>query len=93
MLAADSSQACALGAAVSAAVLAGAHRSFPAAQRAMTRLKKRSFRPVASNRRTYDRLYAQYRALHDGFGGVRRSSDFSRTMKELLAIRSESLGI
>jgi L-ribulokinase len=93
MLAAASSQACALGAAVSAAVLAGAHRSFPAAQRAMTRLKRRSFRPVAANRRTYNRLYAQYRALHDGFGGVRRRSDFSGTMKELLAIRSESLGI
>jgi len=93
MLAAGSSQACALGAAVSAAVLAGAHPGFPAAQRAMTRLKKRSFRPVASSRRTYNRLYAQYRALHDGFGGVRRGSDFSRTMKELLSIRSESPGI
>jgi L-ribulokinase len=93
MHAAASSQACALGAAVSAAVLAGAYRDFPSAQRAMTRLKKKSFRPIAANRRTYDRLYAQYRALHDGFGGVRRDSDFSRTMKELLAIRSESLGI
>ncbi len=93
MHAAASSQACALGAAVSAAVLAGAHRDFPAAQRAMTRLKKKSFKPISANRRTYERLYAQYRTLHDGFGGVRRDSDFSRTMKELLAIRSETLGI
>jgi L-ribulokinase len=93
MLLAGSSQACALGGAVAAAVLAGAHRDFPAAQRAMTKLKKRSFRPIAANRRIYDRLYNQYRALHDGFGGVRKNSDFSRTMKELLAIRSESLGI
>jgi L-ribulokinase len=93
MLVAGSSQACALGAAVSAAVLAGAHRGFPAAQRAMTRLKRRTYRPDPAARRTYNRLYAQYRALHDGFGGVRKSQDFSRVMKELLAIRAETLGI
>ena len=38
---AGSSQACALGAAVSAAVLAGAHPDFPTAQAKMTSLKKR----------------------------------------------------
>jgi L-ribulokinase len=91
MLVAGSSQACALGAAVSAAVLAGAHGSFPAAQRAMTRLKKVGFRPDARSRKVYNRLYAQYRTLHDGFGGVRRNTDLTRVMKELLAIRTESL--
>jgi L-ribulokinase len=90
---AGSSQACALGAAVSAAVLAGAHRDFPAAQRAMTRLKKGSYKPDPARRRVYNRLYAEYRTLHDGFGGVRKSSDFSRTMKELLALKAEALGI
>jgi L-ribulokinase len=91
MLVAGSSQACALGSAVSAAVLAGAHADFPAAQRAMTRLKRIRYTPVAASRRTYNRLYAQYRILHDGFGGVRRSTDLSKVMKELLDIRSESL--
>ena len=67
---AGSSQACALGAAVSAAVLAGAHRDFPPAQRAMTRLGEVRYRPDPASRRIYDRLYAQYRALHDGFGGL-----------------------
>jgi L-ribulokinase len=85
---AGSSQACALGAAISAAVLAGVHRDFPTAQGAMTRLRKRSFKPDARRRKVYDRLYAQYRLLHDGFGGVRRDTDFSQVMKELLAIQA-----
>jgi L-ribulokinase len=82
-----SSQACALGAAVSAAVLAGAHRDFPAAQRAMTRVRPGAYRPIAANKRAYDRIYRLYRAVHDAFGGVERSADLSRVMKELLAIK------
>jgi len=92
MQVAGSKQACALGAAISAAVLAGAHRDFPAAQKAMTRLKEVVYRPDPGRRRTYNRLYAQYRALHDGFGGVRRRSDFSQVMKELLAIQADARG-
>jgi L-ribulokinase len=89
MRVAGSSQACALGAAVSAAVLAGAHSDFPAAQRAMTSLKKVKYRPSASGRRVYDRLYRLYRSVHDAFGGLDRSADLSRVMKELLAIKEE----
>ena len=89
---AGSNQACALGAAISAAVLAGAHRDFPAAQRAMTRLGRSAYRPDPRRRRTYNRLYAQYRTLHDGFGGVRRRADLSRVMKELLTIQAGARG-
>jgi L-ribulokinase len=85
---AGSNQACALGAAIGAAVLAGAHRDFPAAEKAMTRLKKEAYRPDPRRRRVYNRLYAQYRVLHDGFGGVRRRADLSGVMKELLAIQA-----
>jgi L-ribulokinase len=84
---AGSPQACALGAAVSAAVLAGAHKDFPAAQRKMTRLKKTVYRPRAAARKTYDRLYALYRKLHDAFGGREKSADLSAIMKDLLAIK------
>jgi L-ribulokinase len=87
-----SNQACALGSAISAAVLAGAHRDFPAAQRAMTSLRRVSYRPDPRRRRAYNRIYRQYCTLHDGFGGVRRNTDLSGVMKELLAIRAESLG-
>jgi L-ribulokinase len=83
-----SNQACALGSAISASVIAGAHRDFPSAQRAMVRLGKASYRPHPGRRRTYDRLYRQYRLLHDGFGGVSKGADYSRAMKELLDLRA-----
>jgi len=88
MLVAGSSQACALGSAVTAAVLAGAHRDFPAAQRAMTTLKRVAYRPDARRRKVYNRLYRLYRVLHDGFGGRQPSTDLSRVMKDLLALKA-----
>ena len=90
MLVAGSSQACALGSAVSAAVLAGVFKDFPAAQKAMTSLKDIEYKPRAAVRKTYDRLFALYQNLHDAFGGVNRQADLSGVMKELLAIKSHS---
>ena len=87
-----SNQACALGSAISAAVLAGAHRDFPAAQRAMTHLRKTSYKPNPRRRRAYNRLYELYRSLHDGFGGVRKDVDLSRVMKELLEMKAQVRG-
>ena len=87
MQVAGSSQACALGSAVSAAVLAGAHPDFPAAQEAMTSIKPRQYRPRAANRATYDRLYQLYRRVHDAFGGVNRAADLGPVMKELLKLK------
>jgi len=85
-----SSQACALGSAISAAVLAGAHQDFPTAQKKMTSVKPKSYRPITANRKIYDRLYALYRTTHDAFGGVNKSSDLSRVMKELLALKEST---
>jgi len=87
MLVAGSSQACALGSAISAAVLAGIHRDFPTAQKKMTSLKKAAYRPRAAQRKVYDQLYTLYRKLYDSFGGLNRSADLSGLMKELLAIK------
>lgn len=84
-----SSQACALGAAISAAVVAGMHKDFPSAQKAMTSVKPRAYRPHARNRKVYDRLYALYRKLHDAFGGLDRAADLSGVMKELLELKRE----
>ncbi|MES2697850.1 MAG: ribulokinase [Verrucomicrobiota bacterium] len=82
-----SSQACALGAAVGAAVIAGAHKSFPAAQKAMTRVRPKSYRPIAANRKVYDQLYTQYRQVHDALGGVNKAADLSEVMKVLLELK------
>ena len=90
MQVAGSSQACALGSAVSAAVLAGAHPDFPAAQEAMTSIKPKQYRPQAANRATYERLYQLYRRVHDAFGGVNRAADLGPVMKELLEIKHAS---
>lgn len=85
-----STQACALGAAVAASVVAGAHRNFAAAQRAMTSRQPRVYRPQAAARRVYDDLYGLYRRLHDAFGGPDRRADLSRVMKDLLEIKNRS---
>jgi Ribulose kinase len=90
MLVAGSSQACALGSAVSAAVLAGAHKDFPTAQKKMTSLKKVAYKPIAANRKIYDRLYALYRQLHDSFGGRNKSADLGNVMKDLLTIKEST---
>jgi L-ribulokinase len=87
MLVAGSSQACALGGAIAAAVLAGAHPDFESAERAMTRVKPDRYDPNATNRAVYDRLYALYRELYDSFGGLTKSADLSRVMKDLIDIK------
>jgi L-ribulokinase len=84
---AGSSQTCALGSAIAAAVLAGAHPDFASAEAAMTSLRAESYQPVAENRAVYDELYALYRELHDSFGGLTRSADLSQVMKRLLDIK------
>ena len=90
MQVAGSSQACALGSAVAAAVLAGAHRDFPTAQAAMTSIKPKQYRPNPASRKTYEQLYQLYRRVHDAFGGVTKSADLSGVMKDLLAIKQSN---
>ena len=93
MLIAGSPQAPALGAAISAAVAAGAahggYDKFEDAQEQMTSLKERQFTPDAAARAVYDELYVLYRELHDGFGGPadRRTDGLPTFMKRLLAVR------
>jgi L-ribulokinase len=87
MQVAGSSQACALGSAVAAAVLAGEHADFPAAQAAMTSIKPKQFRPNPASRKTYEQLYRLYRQLHDAFGGVNQAANLGPVMKDLLTIK------
>ncbi len=87
MQVAGSSQACALGSAISAAVLAGAHKNFADAEKAMSSLKPVTYSPIAENQKVYSDLYALYRQLHDAFGGVNKCADLSGVMKDLIRIK------
>jgi L-ribulokinase len=91
MLVSGSSQACALGAAVGAAVVAGAYPDFQSAQQAMTRVKDIVYKPDPDNHKVYNELFDLYRQVHDAFGGVNRKADLGGIMKELLAIKSRQM--
>lgn len=58
----------ALGAAIHAAVAAGAHPDVPTAAEAMGRRIERAFEPRPDAASGYDALYDEYRQLHDHFG-------------------------
>jgi L-ribulokinase len=92
MRVAKSGQACALGAAVAAAVCAGkkngGHDTFKDAMKAMTGVKSVVYKPVPANHAAYNRLFALYRQLHDAFGGV-KTTDLGNVMKELIRIQQE----
>jgi L-ribulokinase len=90
---AGSSQACALGSAVTASVLAGAkrggHDSFAEAQRKMTSLKDIAYRPDPARQQVYDRLYSLYHELQESFGGRQQQADLGHVMKDLIRIKDE----
>ena len=87
---AASDQACALGAAVAAAVVAGpeagGHADFASAQASMTGVRDVSYRPNEGHRDVYDELFALYVDLHDSFGGA-QTRELGGVMKDLLRIK------
>tara|TARA_R100000027_G_scaffold67263_1_gene65295 strand:- start:20447 stop:22117 length:1671 start_codon:yes stop_codon:yes gene_type:complete len=87
MCVSSSSQTCALGACVAAAVVAGEYPDFTTAQQAMTSLKSFVYRPDPDAHAVYDQLFGLYLKLHDSFGGVSGPSDLGNVMKELLRIK------
>ena len=87
-----SAQTCALGAAVAAAVVAGAHRDFASAIGAMTGLKPRVFKPDAGAHATYRELYSLYARLHDAFGQAQWQGSLYPVMKQLIDLRNRVRG-
>lgn len=82
-----SAQTCALGSAIAAAVVAGAHKNFAAAQKAMTGLKPKVYKPNPKAHAVYKKLYALYKQLHDAFGTKEWNGSMHNVMKDLIAIR------
>ena len=83
-----SAQTCALGSAIAAAVIAGAHKSYATAQKKMTGLKPVVYKPNAKAHATYKELYALYKQLHDAFGTPDGGGNLYGVMKKLIEIRS-----
>jgi len=84
-----SGQTCALGSAIAAAVLAGAHKDFAAAQKKMTGLKPKVYKPNPKAHAVYKELYALYKELHDAFGTKSWNGNLHGVMKKLIEIRSQ----
>ncbi len=83
-----SAQTCALGSAIAAAVIAGAHNDFATAQKKMTGLKPKVYKPNAKAHATYQELYTLYKELHDAFGSQNWNGNLFGVMKKLIEIRS-----
>ncbi|MFF4503353.1 ribulokinase [Streptomyces sp. NPDC001401] len=80
-----STQGPALGAAMHAAVAAGAYPDIRAAAHAMGKVHRRVYLPDPQRAAAYERLYSEYRVLHDYFG--RGTND---VMHRLRHIRAEA---
>lgn len=69
--------------AVAAGKAAGGYDTIVDASAYMTRLRTEHFRPIPENKAVYDRLFAEYVALHDYFG--RGGNDIMKRLKALKA--------
>jgi len=89
-----SEQTCALGSAMAGAVVAGetagGHAGFAGAAAAMTAVRDTKYVPEPASRAVYERLYANYKMLHDAFGARDYAESLYNVMKDLLAIRDRA---
>lgn len=76
-----SAQGPALGSAIHAAVAAGAYQDVPLAAKHMGRVRRAAYVPDEKAAAVYDRLFAEYRLLHDYFG--RGGNDVMHRLKAL----------
>ena len=74
-------EAPALGSAVNAAVAAGVYPSFAEAIPAMSAVSDTVYRPNEKSKSVYDRLYREYKRLHDCFG--RGENDVMRVLRAI----------
>ena len=85
-----SAQAPALGAAMFGAVVAGKERggfdNIMDAAKAMGKVKEKYYKPIPENAAVYEKLYSEYKKLHDYFG--RGEND---VMKRLKKIREDAI--
>jgi L-ribulokinase len=85
-----SAQTCALGSAIAAAVVAGAHKDYATAQKKMTGLKPKIYKPDPKAHAVYKELYPLYKELHDAFGTKEWNGNLFGVMKRLIEIRGRA---
>lgn len=85
----DAEQLPATGAAIFAAVAAGAYENIFTASQAMHRPLGKTYYPTAQNAPVYDRLYQLYMQLHQHFG---QQSDLMHQLREIQRTASRSAG-
>ena len=82
-----SPQAPALGSAMFGALAAGrakgGYDSIVDAAKHMSKVKEEYFKPIPENAKTYDKLYSEYKILHDYFG--RGANDVMKRLKRIKA--------
>jgi len=89
-----SSQSCALGSALAAAVVAGkkagGYENFALAQKAMCGVKAKTYKPNPKNQKIYAQLYKLYKKLHDAFGTKGHKDSLYDVMKGLLELKERA---
>lgn len=85
-----SAQTCALGAAIFGAVAGGGYKSVAAAQKRMTGVKRKVFKPNKAAAQVYQRLFGLYTQLHDSFGVSGHTDALHNVMKDLIGIRQQA---
>ena len=85
-----SAQTCALGSAIAAAVVAGAHKDYAAAQKAMTGLKPKIYKPNPKAHAIYRELYAIYKESARRVRHAEWNGNLFGVMKQLIDIRSRA---
>ena len=83
-----SAQTCALGSAIAGAFVARAHKSYAKAQKAMTGLRPKIYKPDPKAHAIYKEIYALYKTLHDAFGTREWNGNLFDVMKKLIEIRN-----
>ena len=84
----DCAQGGALGSAIFAASAAGVYPSVDKAIRAMAAPVLRTYEPVSANVKAYDKLFTEYRRLHDYFG--RGENDVMKRLKRISRFASDA---
>ncbi|MCM8759000.1 MAG: ribulokinase [Candidatus Omnitrophica bacterium] len=90
-----SKQTCALGAAMFGAVAAGKEKSgfenVQQIQEKICRFKPQTYKPVKENHLVYEKIYHNYKKLHDMFGIPDYTGNLYSVMKDMLKIQSDAV--